>query len=155
MSGIFEYLAYNDSLSRVEQRKALALARVRANKRFGRFVGAASDEDREARLTMVAGEVDETVRQACADCGYDDWETIRDAITASLGFQVESVRMPKMCPYHREVTDISLAAGDPASGFSAMAQHAWSANHCQGEWEGKCNFKADMTTQTYWDQKAE
>lgn len=64
-------------------------------------------------------------------------------------------RRPKMCPYHNEVTDIALASGDPSAGFNAMAQHAWGANHCQGEYEGGCNFKREMVTQTYWDQKAE
>lgn len=152
--GLFEHMAHDDNLHRVERRKALALARVRANKRFGRFLESSHQGmDRESRLTLVAGELNDTVRQACAEVGYSDWEPIRDAITASLGFTIEAVRMPKMCPYHREVTDISLAAGQPDAGFSAMAQHAWSANHCQGDWEGKCNFKPAMTTQTFWDDK--
>lgn len=159
--GLFEHMAHDDSNQRVERRKALALARVRANKRFGAFLSQAENAeyatgmDREARLTLVAGDLDNTVRQACAECGYSDWETVRDAIVSSLGFTVEAVRMPKMCPYHREVTDISLAAGEPQAGFGAMAQHAWGANHCQGEWDGKCNFKPQMTTQTFWDDKAQ
>lgn len=153
--GLFEHMAHSDSEQRNERRKAIALARVRANKRFGSFLSKEGNMDRESRLTLVAGDLNDTVRQACAECGYSDWETVRDAITASLGFQVEAVRMPKMCPYHREVTDISLAAGQADAGFSAMAQHAWGGNHCQGEWDGKCNFKPAMTTQTYWDNKAE
>jgi hypothetical protein len=68
---------------------------------------------------------------------------------------VREARRPKMCPYHKEVTDISLASGDPTSGFNAMAQHAWGAQHCQGEYEGGCNFKPAMVTQKYWDDKAE
>lgn len=154
--GLFEHMAYTDDAQRVERRKAIALARVRANKRFARFLS--SDEntiDRESRLTLVAGDIDNTVRQACAEVGYTDWESVRDAITASLGFTVEAVRMPKMCPYHREVADISLAAAEPQAGYNAMAQHAWGANHCQGEWEGACRFKPEMVTQSYWDNKAQ
>jgi hypothetical protein len=152
MSGLFEFLAADENANRAEQRKALALARARASRRFANFI---DNGERDERLALVAGEVEETVKQACAEVGYDNWEPIYEAVTASLGMHVESVRKPKMCPYHREVTDISLAAGDPAAGFGAMAQHAWSPNHCQGEWEGRCNFKPEMATQTYWDQKAE
>lgn len=153
--GLFEHMAHDDSQQRVERRKALALARVRATKRFGKFLQNTEGLDRESRLTLVAGDLDNTIRQACAECDYGDWESVRDAITSSLGFTVEALRMPKMCPYHREVTDISLAAGEPQSGFAAMAQHAWGANHCQGEWDGRCNFKPAMTTQTFWDDKAQ
>lgn len=151
--GLFEHIAYTEQANRVEQRKALALARVRATHRFARFVQAG---DTEERLALVAGDLQDTVKQACAEMDYPHWEHIHEAIVAHLGGTVhDAIRKPKMCPYHREVTDISLAAGDPASGFSAMAQHAWGTNHCQGEWEGKCNFKPEMTTQTWWDHKAE
>ena len=68
---------------------------------------------------------------------------------------VREARRPKMCPYHKEVTDISLASGDPTAGFNAMSQHAWGAQHCQGEFEGGCNFKPAMVTQKYWDDKAD
>lgn len=68
---------------------------------------------------------------------------------------VRTARRPKMCPYHREVTDISLASGDPTAGFNAMSQHAWGEQHCQGAFEGNCNFKPAMVTQKYWDDKAE
>jgi hypothetical protein len=62
-----------------------------------------------------------------------------------------------MCPYHSEVTDISLAAGDPSAGYNAMASHAWTSQHCQGgEYEGdRCKFKPAMTTQSFWDEKAD
>ena len=65
-------------------------------------------------------------------------------------------RRPKMCPYHSEVTDISLTAGDPLAGYQAMSSHAWGPQHCQGnEYEGRCNFKREMVTQEYWDKRAE
>lgn len=61
----------------------------------------------------------------------------------------------KMCPYHREVTDISLATGDPKAGFNSMSRHAWGQQHCQGGFEGGCNFKPAMVTQQFWDSRAE
>ncbi len=149
--GLFEHLAHTEQSDGVERRKAIALARARTSRKFARFVG----QDPQ-RLALVAGEVAETVRQACAEVGYTDWEGIHDAITASFGQVHESVRKPKTCPYHREVMDISLAAGDPAAGFNAMAQHAYTDQSCRGSWEGgRCNFKAEMATQDYWDKKAE
>lgn len=154
--GLFEHLSYTEEENRSASRKALALARARANTQFGRLIAnATSEADREARLALVAGDIEATVRQACADVDYSDWESVHHAVQSHLGMTVESVRRPKMCPYHKEVTDISLAAGEPQAGFSAMAQHAWGSNHCQGEWDGRCNFKPDMVTQTYWDNKAE
>lgn len=67
---------------------------------------------------------------------------------------VRESRRPKMCPYHSEVTDISLSSGDARAGYEAMAQHAWGPNHCQGgEYDGRCNFRREMVTQKYWDDK--
>jgi hypothetical protein len=53
--------------------------------------------------------------------------------------------------------DISLAAGDAKAGFDSMAQHWGGPRHCDGEgYEGgNCNFKPQMTTQAFWDEKAE
>ncbi len=69
---------------------------------------------------------------------------------------VHEARKPKMCPFHKDVVDISLAAQDPRAGFDSMAQHWGGPRHCDGEgYEGgKCNFKAPMTTQSYWDERA-
>jgi hypothetical protein len=155
MSGLFEHLAMTDETHRVSARKATALARARAEKSFGAFVRSAKTvDDRETRLALVAGDLENMVKQACADADHAAWENVLETVQAHLGFVVEA-RRPKMCPYHREVMDISLAAGEPQAGFAAMAQHAWGGNHCQGEWEGGCNFKPEMVTQTYWDQKQE
>jgi len=155
MSGMFEYMAAHDDTSRVAGRKALALARARATKRFAKFLG--KDNDRQTRLALVAGDLTETVKQACADTDYHDWEGVLAAVTEHLGgVAVESARRPKMCPVHREITDISLQQQDPQAGFAAMAQHMFGEKSCRGSWEdGRCNFKPEMATQTYWDNKAE
>lgn len=62
-------------------------------------------------------------------------------------------RRPKLCPYHSEVVDISLGSGDPQAGFNAMSGHAWGDNHCKGGFDGSCNFRPQMVTQSYWDDK--
>jgi hypothetical protein len=66
---------------------------------------------------------------------------------------VKEARRPKMCPYHSEVTDISLGTGDPQGGYNAMSSQAWGDNHCKGGFQGSCNFKPQMVTQKYWDDK--
>jgi hypothetical protein len=66
---------------------------------------------------------------------------------------VKEARRPKMCPYHSEVTDISLGTGDPQGGYNAMSNQAWGDNHCKGGYQGTCNFKPQMVTQQYWDDK--
>lgn len=70
---------------------------------------------------------------------------------------VHTSRKPKMCPFHKEVVNISLAQGEPRAGFDTMSQHWGGPRHCEGEgYEGsKCNFKPQMTTQSFWDEKAE
>lgn len=79
---------------------------------------------------------------------YDDDE--EDEKTSS----VREARKPKMCPYHSEIVDISLGAGDAAAGYNTMQPHAWGSHHCQGDWDGgKCNFKREMVTQSYWDDR--
>jgi hypothetical protein len=64
-------------------------------------------------------------------------------------------RRPKMCPYHREVLDISLGTGDPQAGFNSMSQQAFTDHSCRGGFQGTCNFKPEMVTKDFWDQKAE
>lgn len=152
MSGLFENIELIEGTSRVASRQAVSLARARASKRFAKFLAVG---DREARLALVAGDIQETVKQACADCGHEDWEGVYSSVFEHLGGREVQARRPKMCPFHREVTDISLQSGDPQAGFSAMAPHTFSENSCRGSWDGRCNFKPEMATQTYWDQKAE
>lgn len=60
-------------------------------------------------------------------------------------------RRPKMCPYHKELVDASLQSGQPQ--YNAFASLVGGAAHCQGGFEGSCNFKPSMVTQQYWDDK--
>jgi hypothetical protein len=174
MSGLFEHLAADDSDLRLAHRKATAVANKRVQDRFGAFLAAANTpEELSARLSVVRSDIQSVVESACSELGGDP-QVIGTSILANLAYgekdaDVSAVRTAsngetqrsvvsrrtKMCPYHREVTDISLAAGDPSAGFNAMAQHAWGAQHCQGEFDGSCNFKPAMTTQKYWDDRAQ
>jgi hypothetical protein len=146
----------------------MALATQRVEDRFGTFVRQGSVDDQAARFSLVEDDVNEAVIAACIQVGYKDATGIYNAIANNFvtsdatprlrtaGVRHEA-RKPKMCPYHSEVTDISLAAGDPQAGYNSMSSHAWSDKHCQGgDYEGgKCNFKPAMVTQTFWDEKAE
>jgi hypothetical protein len=164
MTSVFNVLAHEDNNDRSTFRKAAALARTRVEARFGTFVRQGSVEDQKARLSLVEDDVKAVIHAAAEEVGFYSPE-VEKTVMASLVSEevlasrtastVHEARKPKMCPYHSEVVDISLAQGEPQAGFNAMAQHAWSDKHCQGEWEGGCNFKPQMTTQSYWDEKAE
>lgn len=174
MTSLFSFIAHDDAQDQSRLRQAMALAHQRVEDRFGAFVRQGSIEDQVARMDLVKDDLIAVCRVACTQVGFaeDDGDSF-NAVTKAIGknfihgptvdaaHRVASVvrvaRKPKMCPYHSEVTDISLASGDPSAGFNAMAQHAWTGQHCQGgDYEGgKCNFKPAMTTQTFWDEKAE
>jgi hypothetical protein len=63
----------------------------------------------------------------------------------------EAARRPKMCPYHSELTESSLHAGEPQ--YAAYSALVGSPAHCKGGYEGKCNFKPAMVGQDFWDEK--
>lgn len=167
MTSLFQVIAHEDANDQGKLRQAMALAHQRVEDRFGAFVRQGSVDDQAARLDLVIDDVIAVIAAACDQVGYvDPGNTVYDAITKNFVFATNDLRTagvrhearkPKMCPYHSEVTDISLASGNPQDGFNAMAQHAWGANHCQGEeYKGdKCRFKPAMTTQAYWDERAD
>ena len=66
-------------------------------------------------------------------------------------YSTKTARRPKMCPYHNELTDASLQAGEPQ--YAAFSGLVGGPSHCKGEFDGKCNFKPEMVTQSYWDGK--
>lgn len=167
MTSLFQVIAHEDANDQGKLRQAMALAHQRVEDRFGSFVRKGSVEDQVARYSLVEEDVRAVVAAACSQVGFADVDRVLSSIgknfvtpeaepqlrTASVRHEA---RKPKMCPYHSEVTDISLAAGDPAAGFNAMQSHAWTAQHCQGgDYKGdKCKFKPEMTTQAYWDDRA-
>lgn len=171
---VFEHLAADDSDKRLAHRRATAVAQKRVQDNYGAFLAVANTrEELSARLSVVRDDIRKVVADVCNELGGDpevigtsilanfsygdvdaDVSTVRTASSGEEEIRVVS-RRTKMCPYHREVTDISLAAGDPAAGFNAMARHAWGDRHCQGAFEGGCNFRPAMTTQKFWDDRAQ
>jgi hypothetical protein len=169
MTSFLEAIAHENYDDQRVLRRTLALAHTRLTDRFAGFMKAASTaDDLQARSEFIADEATEIIKGAADDQGYTgdlDAAVLMKGFLEGLGVEVvtsrtasiHEARKPKLCPYHSEVVDISLAQGEPQAGFNAMAQHAWSDKHCQGgDYEGAgCNFKREMTTQSYWDDKAQ
>ena len=166
MTSFLEVIAADHSEQVTAGRKAVALASKRVNERFGRFLLGAEDRDNlEARIGYVQDDLNGVVTATCDEVGYPNSERLATQIVETFrnqekfkpqqrtaSFQFEA-RKPKMCPYHKEIVGISLAQGDPRAGFEAMAQHAFGEQHCDGAFEGTCNFRPEMTTQTWWDDR--
>lgn len=165
MTSLFDAIELDDRTNQSAKRKATVLANHRVESRIGGFVKAASNaEEREARLALVQDDLESIVAGACQEIGFGDPAKISTQIRARLAGEedrnertasVHEARRPKLCPYHSEVVDISLAQGEPQAGYTAMSQHAWGENHCKGGYEGRCNFKPAMVTQTFWDERSE
>lgn len=160
-NGVFEVLAADESEARLASRKALVLSESRISDRLGGFLASSkSPAEYDARFSYVEDEVKGIIAVSCEEVGHGK----PDAIFASLRAHyrpaeprtasvVHEARRPKMCPYHSEVVDISLGSNDPKAGYEVMQSHAWGSNHCQGDWEGKCGFKREMVTQSFWDDR--
>lgn len=168
MSNFFEFLELEQREERMAERRAAVMAKARVDNQMGDFLRTSSTNDEfEARAELVSEDFENIVLGACREANVERayssvYKAVLDqyvpaAHVAKVASIQHEARKPKMCPYHSEVTAISLAQGEPQAGYSAMAQHAWSDKHCQGtDYDGaKCNFKPEMTTQSYWDEKAE
>lgn len=164
MTSVFDVLAHEDNDGFRNTRRATVAARARVEDAYGAWIR----QDPVARLAHVEDEINVIAVQtaeehgvpfeAAAKIAQAIWVNYRPAMpTKVASIEVEAGRMPRMCPFHKDVTDISLNSGDPSAGFSAMAQHWGGPRHCEGEgYEGdSCKFKPQMTTQTYWDERAE
>lgn len=166
MTSVFQVIAHDDSNERLAARKAVVLSKSRLEP-LTDWIKGGGPQWRE-RYAYAVSDATAIVKQACSEVGCDDIAGImasyegtfmapelaeRNAREAS----VKEARLPKMCPWHKDVVQISLADGNARSGFDAMAQHWGGPRHCEGDgYEGeKCKFKPEMTTQSYWDTKAE
>jgi hypothetical protein len=166
-TSFLEVIAADQSNQRLADRQAAVAAKHRVASTLGRFITESSSKDEVcARLSLVDDEILTIVSRACEEYGSDAHEAINEAIrlTAVSRFNtntktasVHESRRPKMCPFHKDVVDISLTSEDPRAGFDSMAQHWGGPRHCEGDgYEGnKCNFKPQMATQSYWNEKAE
>lgn len=180
MTSFLQVIASDENEKSRLARRAAVLSKTRIDNKFGTFIEANGD----SALEYLEEEIKTVVEAACEEVGYDDVEgTLATVVEATKPPQfvkndtdeedeeededeeeggvrqasTRESRKPKMCPFHKDVVEISLAAGDPRAGFDSMAQHWGGPRHCDGEgYEGgKCNFKAPMTTQAFWDEKAE
>lgn len=157
-----DIIAAEDSDNVRLARKAVTLSKLRTDNQFGSFIEAHGP----TALSYLEEEMSAVITAACEEVGYDDVDAVKETVVASYRERaqpeartasVHESRKPKMCPFHRDVVDISLTQGEARAGFDAMAQHWGGPRHCDGEgYEGgKCNFKAPMVTQAFWDEKAE
>lgn len=158
MSGLFEHLAAFDEGTRIAHRKAVAVARKRVLDRVGAFLSNATDQDRAARLALVHGDINDIVIETAAEYGGDPAKleaAVREALDANESTPrvtlEKEARRPKMCPYHSELVDSSLQIGEPQ--YSAYSGLVGGPSHCKGGFDGTCNFKPEMVTQSYWDGK--
>src|SRR3954452_21070827 len=145
MTSFLDAIALEDRESSVSTRKATVLAKQRVDHMYGAFIKRAG---REA-FDYAGEDIEGVVKVACDEVGCDDFSNVYKAVADSLlgehVYQANSTfglpngenysvtartagiiheaRKPKMCPFHRDVVDISLAAGDARAGFDSMAQH--------------------------------
>lgn len=173
---LFENIDLIDDAPRVAARKALALSQRRCELSFGSFLKSAkSFQDVEARLAYLDEDLKRVVIATCREVGCPREEDVYETILSSMNrfadicedcdgegckhchdtgkTSARLARRPKMCPFHREVTDISLASGNPEAGFNAMSTQAFGDSSCRGGFAGNCNWKPEMVTQSYWDGK--
>lgn len=73
----------------------------------------------------------------------------------------ESVRRPKMCPYHTNLLDYAQALGDPALALKSLGGMMYDSQSCLGGYELlnknenpiKCKYKPEMLMPDYWEKK--
>jgi hypothetical protein len=161
---LFHVIAHDEQGDAIKQRKVVVAATQRLDARYSRWLQAPNFDARFAYIEAEAKDIVEAtidefeatnVKPASILAAY---RAARKPIaTTTKEATTHEARKPRMCPFHKDVVDISLAQGDPKAGFEAMAQHWGGARHCEGDgYKGEsCNFKPQMTTQSYWDEKAE
>jgi hypothetical protein len=163
MTSFLEVLAHEDDNDTRKVRQASTTAKIRSDAQFRAWIeGATSPSDQLARLSFVQEEIVGIAHVAADEFGVPGDTIARSVINSyrpvadnTREAAIHEARLPRMCPYHKDVVNISLAQGDPKSGFEAMAQHWGGPRHCEGDgYKGEsCKFKPEMTTQSYWDDR--
>lgn len=167
MTSFLQVIAHEDQEGVVALRRAAAAFSARVEDQYGIFFRqAASLEDFSDRFHYASDSLVDLAQAVTQEYGGGNPDVLVESVVASYSpahstsktaATHESVRKPRMCPYHKDVTDISLSTGDPAAGFNALQQHWGGPRHCEGDgYEGdSCKFKPEMTTKSYWENKAE
>src|ERR1700750_2203723 len=154
---LFHVIAHDDQTDAIKGRKFAVASQQRLDSRYGHFL--ASDIDsfdarwayiEDEALGVVAATIEEFDADLDAATILKTYRSSRAPRTQERTASVHEARKPRMCPFHKDVTDISLAAGDPRAGFDSMAQHWGGPRHCEGEgYKGEsCKFRPEMTTQS-------
>lgn len=162
MTSLFDVIEHDENHMARQMRKATVVAQARIEDQYGAWIR----QDPVARVAHVSDEINAIVARACSEHSVPGSEVnIGQAIRVNYLPKVpktaatehESARLPKMCPFHKDVVNISLAQGDASAGFSALAPHWGGERHCESDgYKGdKCKFKPQMTTQSYWDERQE
>jgi hypothetical protein len=166
MTSLFQVIAHDDSSERLASRKAVVLSKSRLEP-LTVWIKDGGTEWRE-RLAYAESDAREIIKVACNEVGYTQHDDVFEAYAGTFAAgevkdrnareaSIVSARRPKMCPFHKDVVEVSLAAEDPRAGFEALRDHWGGPRHCEGDgYKGEsCKFKPQMTTQSYWDDKAE
>lgn len=86
--GIFEVLAGEDAETqeRVAGTRAVIAAQTRAKDSFGSFVAKArNQEERDARIAVISGDLENTLREIAEEYGFTNIDHLRNAATVALG----------------------------------------------------------------------
>jgi hypothetical protein len=160
---LFHVIAHDEQGDAIKRRKVVVAATQRLDSRYSAWLQAPGFDERFAYIADEARDIVSATIQEF-EAAMDPIEVLAAYREARKPIESQSkeastheARKPRMCPFHKDVVDISLAQGDPKSGFEAMAQHWGVPRHCEGEgYKGEsCNFKPQMATQSYWDERAE
>jgi hypothetical protein len=163
MTSFLEVLAHEDNNDALKVRQASVTAKIRSDAQFRAWIeGASSPNDQLERLAFVQDEITGIAHVAADEFGVDGGAIARSVVNSyrptvsnTHEASIHEARLPRMCPYHKDVVNISLAQGDPKAGFEAMSQHWGGPRHCEGDgYKGEsCKFKPQMTTQSFWDER--
>lgn len=159
---VFHSIAHDEQGDSIRARKTAVACKQRLDDRYAKWLAQPGFDERWA---YVEDEARDIVLATADEFGHTgDPDHILSAYRSSVRpaemqkeAAVHEARLPRMCPFHKDVVDISLAAGDARAGFDSMAQHWGGPRHCEGDgYKGEsCKFKAPMATQSYWDERKE
>lgn len=84
MSGIFEYLEFQDDSDNEPMRKAAAIAVNRAEAIFPFLEKASSKNEFDSRLSLVQDKIDQIVEETCDEFGYNDTDHISKIVQGQI-----------------------------------------------------------------------
>lgn len=139
------------------------------------------DNDMSKESNALMGYGDTTGGDVCPECGVPHppgtphkQDTSNDpassigtvpgqapAQTRSTSIEAKmAARLPRnICPFHKELVEMSLATEDPLGALGVMNVHMFGEKSCKGDWkhpgDKKCRFKSEMITKSFWDNKTE